>query len=190
MNKQSFIFVTKNKEKISDITDMIGNKFDVTFNKEIELIEIQSLSVEEVVAFKAKQAYELLSKPVAVSDSGLEITGLNNFPGALVKFANETLGQEKIIKLLENEKNRRAFFVAAIAYCDGPNKVEVFIQRDEGEIAMEPIGIGWHFDRIFIPKGEKHTWAEIGRKVKNKDSAFRRALEQLIIYLEKKEIDR
>ncbi|NHJ40278.1 MAG: hypothetical protein FK731_09625, partial [Asgard group archaeon] len=67
MSKQSLVFVTKNKEKISDITNMIGNKFDVTFNTEIELIEIQSISVEEVVAFKAKQAYELLKKPVAVS---------------------------------------------------------------------------------------------------------------------------
>lgn len=186
MSKQSLVFVTKNKEKISDITNMIGNKFDVTFNTEIELIEIQSISVEEVVAFKAKQAYELLKKPVAVSDSGLEITSLNKFPGALVKFANEILGQEKIIKLLEDEKNRQAFFVAAIAYCDNLEDVRIFTQRDEGKIALQPKGQGWHFDRIFIPTGEKHTWAEIGRKLKNKDSAFRRALEQLIIYLEKK----
>ncbi|NHK30017.1 MAG: non-canonical purine NTP pyrophosphatase [Asgard group archaeon] len=186
MTKQSITFVTKNKEKISDITEMLGNKFNVSFTADIELIEIQSLSVEEVVAFKAKQAFDILAQPVAVSDSGLEITSLNNFPGALVKFVNETLGQEKIVKLLENEKNREAYFVAAIAYCDSPNMVKVFVQRDEGKIALEPRGDGWHFDRIFIPKNEKQTWAEIGRKIKNKDSAFRRAMEQLIIYLEKK----
>jgi XTP/dITP diphosphohydrolase len=186
VTKQSITFVTKNKEKISDITEILGNKFNISFTADIELIEIQSLSVEKVVAFKAKQAFEALEQPVAVSDSGLEITSLNNFPGALVKFVNEKLGQEKIVKLLEDEKNREAFFVAAIAYCDSPNNVDVFVQRDEGTIALEPRGNGWHFDRIFIPKGEKQTWAEIGRKTKNKGWAFSRALKDLIIFLEER----
>jgi XTP/dITP diphosphohydrolase len=103
-----------------------------------------------------------------------------------VKFVNETIGQEKIVKLLENEKNREAYFVAAIAYCDSPNEVKVFVQKDEGTIALEPKGDGWHFDRIFIPKGEKQTWAEIGRKAKNIGWAFGRAIKELAVFLEEK----
>jgi inosine/xanthosine triphosphate pyrophosphatase family protein len=57
VTKQSITFVTKNKEKISDITKILGNKFNISFTADIELIEIQSLSVEKVVAFKAKQAF-------------------------------------------------------------------------------------------------------------------------------------
>ncbi|NHJ46770.1 MAG: non-canonical purine NTP pyrophosphatase [Asgard group archaeon] len=185
INNQPITFVTKNKEKIADIKYMIGRFHDVEFTSDIDLIEIQSLSVEEVVAFKAKQAFDLLNKPVAVSDSGLEITSLNKFPGALVKFANEALGQEKIVKLLEDEINRQAFFVAAIAFYDGKNNVHVFVERDEGTIAFEPRGEGWHFDRIFILKGTTQTWAEIGRKDKNTHSAFRRALKKLEQFLEK-----
>ena len=175
-SKKTITFVTNNKEKISDIKNMFSKDFDVKFLTDLDLIEIQSLSVEEVASFKAKQAFMRIKSPVVVSDSGLEIAVLKNFPGALVKFTNETIGQKGLVKLLENESDRTAFFVAAIAYCSENDKVNVFVAKDEGQIALEPRGEGWYFDKIFIPKGENRTWAEIGRKDKNTHSAFRRAL--------------
>ncbi len=180
--EKSLTFVTNNKEKISDIKEMLGNKIDLHFTSDLDLIEIQSLLVEKVVAFKAKQAYELLGSPVAVSDSGLEIKVLKGFPGALVKYVNETIGQEGIVKLLEDKNSREAAFVAAIGYFDNKG-LKVFIEKDIGTISNIPKGKGWHFDRIFIPKGDTRTWAEIGRNEKNKNSAFRRALEQLNNFL-------
>ncbi|MHA1212462.1 MAG: non-canonical purine NTP pyrophosphatase [Candidatus Heimdallarchaeota archaeon] len=185
--RKTITFATNNKEKIADIEAMIGENFNLVFTSNLELIEVQTLSVEEVVAFKAKQAFELLQTPVAVSDSGLEIRALKNFPGALVKFANESLGQERIVKLLAEEDDRTAFFVAAIGFCDKDSNVKVFVERDEGTIASEPRGEGWHFDKIFIPKGDTRTWSEFGRERKNKHSAFKRALEKMAHYLEKKE---
>lgn len=176
-------FVTNNREKITDIKKMLGDFFELKFITDLELIEIQDLSVEEVALFKAKQAFELVKQPVAVSDSGLEITSLKNFPGALVKFVNTTIGQEGLVKLLEGSKNREAFFVAAIAYYDKDIGPKVFVERDEGSIALHPRGKGWHFDRIFIPKDDSKTWAELGRKAKNKNSAFKRALEKLSLFL-------
>lgn len=182
----SITFVTNNQEKIADIRLMLGGTVNLTFVSAIELLEIQSLSVEEVVISKAKQAYEKLGRPVAVSDSGLEITCLKKFPGALVKFANETIGQEGLVKLLEGKANRQAYFVAAIAYCYTKEDVVTFVERDEGLIAEKPRGEGWHFDKIFIPKGNTLTWAEIGRKNKNIHSAFRRALTNMSEYVRKK----
>ena len=181
----SLTFVTNNEEKIADIKLMLEKNVNLKFISDIELFEIQSLSVEEVVASKAVQAYEKLVAPVAVSDSGLEIKSLKNFPGALVKFANETIGQEGLVKLLEGVKDRQAQFVAAIAYCSSKENVKIFVERDEGTIAEKPRGIGWHFDKIFIPKGENRTWAEIGRENKNIHSAFRRALTRLADSLKK-----
>ncbi len=187
MSKElSITFVTNNKEKITDIRLMLGNTVTLNFVSDIELLEIQSLSVEEVVISKAKQAYEILGEPVAVSDSGLEITCLKNFPGALVKFTNEAIGQDGLLKLLEGKVNRQAYFVAAIAYCYSKDDVVSFVERDEGTIAEKQRGIGWHFDKIFIPKGETLTWAEIGRKNKNIHSAFRRALTGMSEYVRKK----
>ncbi|MHA1555747.1 MAG: non-canonical purine NTP pyrophosphatase [Candidatus Heimdallarchaeota archaeon] len=187
MSKESSItFVTNNQEKIADIRLMLGETINLNFVSAIELLEIQSLSVEAVVISKAKQAYEKLGKPVAVSDSGLEITSLNKFPGALVKFANETIGQDGLVKLLEGKTNRKAYFVAAIAYCSSQEDVVVFVEKDEGTIAEKPRGEGWHFDRIFIPEGETQTWAEIGRKNKNTHSAFRRALTNMSEYVKKR----
>ena len=184
--KKQITFVTANKEKISDIKLMLGNDFDINFKSDLDLFEKQTLSVEEVVEFKAKQAYQKMKTPIAVSDSGLEITALKKFPGALVKFTNETIGQEGIVKLLENQTNKQAFFIAAIGYCDEESGVKVFVEKDEGTIAPEPRGEGWHFDKIFILKGEDKTWAEMGRDAKNLHSAFRRALRQLGDYLKEK----
>ncbi|NHJ04351.1 MAG: non-canonical purine NTP pyrophosphatase [Candidatus Heimdallarchaeota archaeon] len=183
INKKRITFVTNNEEKISDIKSILGKEFELNFITDRDLIEIQSLSVEEVVKFKAKQAFEKLQSPVAVSDSGLEIVALKNFPGALVKYTNETIGQRGLVKLLENTNNRTASFIAAIAFCKSSDKVKVFIERSEGKIALEPKGEGWHFDKIFIPKGETKTWAEMGRKRKNENSAFKRALKQMSLWL-------
>ncbi|MBD3189968.1 MAG: non-canonical purine NTP pyrophosphatase [Candidatus Heimdallarchaeota archaeon] len=185
--KKTLSFVTNNEEKMKDIQQMAKEKIQIAFISDIELFEIQSLSVEEVASSKAKQAFEKLQKPVAVSDSGLEIPVLDNFPGALVKYVNETIGQKGIIKLLNGKKDRRAFFVAVIAYCDDFLEPKIFSERDEGTIADQPRGVGWHFDRIFIPKGSSNTWAEIGREKKNENSAFRRALEKMINRLTKEE---
>jgi len=181
----SITFVTNNKEKIADIKLMLEKTIELKFISDIELFEIQSLSVEEVVASKALQAFEKLGAPVAVSDSGLEIKCLKNFPGALVKFTNETIGQDGLVKLLEGVSDRRAQFVAAIAYCTSKDNIQIFVERDEGTIAEKPRGIGWHFDKIFIPKGENRTWAEIGRENKNIHSAFRRALTKMADFLKK-----
>ncbi|MFW9922777.1 MAG: non-canonical purine NTP pyrophosphatase [Candidatus Thorarchaeota archaeon] len=186
-NKKTLNFVTDNQEKKSDIKSMLEHTYNIQFISNLNLIEKQSLSVEEVVNFKVNQAFEKIHSPVAVSDSGLEIVALKNFPGALVKYTNETIGQEGIIKLLENVENRTAFFVAAIGYCD-ENGIQVFVEKDEGTIAFEPRGIGWHFDRIFIPKGNTKTWAEIGRMDKNIHSAFKRALEKMSNWLKNKEM--
>ena len=184
MKKNTLTFVTKNKEKIADIKTMLGKSFQLEFDTTLELLEIQTLSVEEVVAFKAIQAYKQLKRPVVVSDSGLEIVALRNFPGALVKFVNETIGQKGLVKLLEGEEDRRAFFVAAIAFCAEECSPHIFVEKDEGTIAEKPRGEGWYFDRIFIPKGEKRTWAEMGREKKNTRSAFRRALDRLAAFLQ------
>ncbi|HUT81665.1 MAG TPA: non-canonical purine NTP pyrophosphatase [Candidatus Bathyarchaeia archaeon] len=185
LEMKTITFVTANQEKISDIKSKLGKKFNLKFKSDIELLEIQTLSVEEVVTFKVKQAFEIIKEPVVVTDSGLEIVALKNFPGALVKFANEYLGQEGIVKLLEGKENRKAFFITAMAYCDNPDNVQLFIARDEGTIAIEPRGEGWHFDRIFVPIGESKTWAELGRSRKNETWAFGRVLDQLSNYLEK-----
>ena len=182
----SITFVTNNKEKIADIKLMLEKTVELKFISDIELFEIQSLSVEEVVTSKALQAFEKLGVPVAVSDSGLEISSLKNFPGALVKFANETIGQEGLVKLLKGATDRRAQFVAAIAYCSSKEDIQVFVERDDGTIAEKPRGTGWHFDKIFIPKGENRTWAEIGRENKNIHSAFRRALTKMAASIKKK----
>jgi inosine/xanthosine triphosphate pyrophosphatase family protein len=56
--KKRITFVTKNQEKMDDIRSILGKKFSISFVTDLDLIEIQSLDVQEVVAFKTKQAFQ------------------------------------------------------------------------------------------------------------------------------------
>ena len=45
-------------------------------HKKIDLDEIQSMSLEEIVEHKVKQAYDVVKGPVLVEDVALEFEGL------------------------------------------------------------------------------------------------------------------
>ncbi|HPA30513.1 MAG TPA: non-canonical purine NTP pyrophosphatase, partial [Bacteroidia bacterium] len=50
-------------------------------NQKLNLEEIQSLNVSEIVEHKVKQAYNLIGSPVLVEDVSLEFEELNGLPG-------------------------------------------------------------------------------------------------------------
>ena len=78
-------FLTGNKNKVEEAQKILGNKFKV-INKKIDLPEIQSTEVEEVIKEKVQTAYDQLKEPVFAEDTGVYIDNMNGFPGALIKF--------------------------------------------------------------------------------------------------------
>lgn len=46
------------------------------------------------------------------------IDALNGFPAAYTHYAQDTLGEKGVLKLLKGEENRKARFVQALAYCE------------------------------------------------------------------------
>ena len=108
----------------------------------------------------AKEASDKLKKSVLKNDTGLFIEALNGFPGPYTHYVDEKLGEEKILKLLENEKNRNACFIEAYAYCEYNKDTIVFTSVTKGKIALEKSGqYGWSWDFIFIPDGYNKTLA-------------------------------
>jgi Ham1 family protein len=108
----------------------------------------------------AKEASDKLKKSVLKNDTGLFIEALNGFPGPYTHYVDEKLGEEKILKLLENEKNRNACFIEAYAYCEYNKDPIVFTSVTKGKIALEKSGqYGWSWDFIFIPDGYNKTLA-------------------------------
>ena len=145
-----------------DLANKIFNDYDVEIIQEdIETPEIQSLDCEEVAKYSVSYACDLLNKPVIKNDSGLVIPALNNFPGALAKYAEETIGADGYVKLLEG-KDKKCYWIEVLAYKEPGKEAVCFTALTYGKIADKVHeGRGYSFDKIFIPDNEQRTFSEM-----------------------------
>lgn len=135
---KEIIFATGNTGKFHTLSAHLkkyGLAIDVV-QKPLELIEPQANTVEEVVRVKAQQAYEQLRRPVLVDDSSFHIEALGGFPGPYIKYMMDTVGEEGIVRFMQSEENRRAYFMSALVFVDKNGEFHEFSSRDvQGEIA-------------------------------------------------------
>lgn len=143
MFKKEIIFVTGNKYKFRVAQkSLVGGGFKPV-QKKLETPEIQSDSVEEVSAFSAKWAADILKKSVAVSDGGCYIEALNGFPGPFIKYINKWLSAGDLLNLMKGKKNRRVFWRDCLAYCEPGKKPKTFIcDFESGIIAKKNVAMG------------------------------------------------
>lgn len=94
------------------------NSVKIIQKHDLDIIEPQLNTVEEIALYKAKCAYEKLKKPVIVQDSGLVIKELNDFPGPYTKYASQTIGCSGILKLLEGKSDRSCGFEGCLVFID------------------------------------------------------------------------
>lgn len=149
----------------------------------LNLAELQSLDLKEIVQAKARAAFEIIKTPVLVEDVSLVFTALKKLPGPLIKWFLETLGNEGLCRLVDGGNDRGAMASVAFAFCDG-GEVEIFPGSVEGKIADKPRGttnFGW--DPIFIPLGHEKTWAEMTGEEKHASSMRKIALAKLTDFL-------
>lgn len=156
------IYVTGNKGKI-ELAKMIYQDLDVNIIQEnMETPEIQSMDCVDVAKFSAEYAANLLGKPVMKNDSGLVIEALNGFPGALAKYAEDTIKAEGFIRLMQGVENRKCYWVEALAYCEPNHEPVCFVSLSYGTISKSVRGNrGYDYDKIFIPDGDSRTFAEM-----------------------------
>lgn len=176
---KDIIVVTSNKDKLAEINAILGTNHKVS---KIAVPEIQSLNLDEVIIAKAKAAYQIIKQPVLVEDISLEIKSLNGLPGPFVKFFLKTLGTEGTVALISDKKTDTKVTNATAIY-DGQN-LKIFKGSTRGTLSKKNKGInGFGFDKVFIPKGHKQTYAQMPTKLKNKISHRAKALERLKRYL-------
>lgn len=151
-------FITGNANKAAYFEKYAGVEVD---HHKLDLDEIQSLDLVEVVTHKAKQAYDILQKPVFVEDVSMEISSLGRLPGTFIKFFIHELGLEKICRLADISDDRSAIGRTAYGYCD-ENGVQVFEGWINGSIPEHPLGeSGFGWDPVFIPEGYKVSRAQL-----------------------------
>ena len=167
MQQSSELFFTSsNENKFQEAERILSNLgIKLNFFKTI-LEEIQSDDLYEIARHKAINAYVLVQKPVIIEDDGLFIKPLNGFPGSYSSYVYDTIGNEGIMKLLEDSEIRDAKFVSIIAYCDGDYDVKLFESSIPGKISSSIEKGGWGYDPIFIPDGESKTYANVYDKDK------------------------
>ena len=173
-------FITGNEHKVIEAE----NIFKV-HGIELEHIDLGYMepqgTLEEVAMFGAKYASRELNRPVIVEDAGLFIRALNDFPGTYSHYVQDTLGNQGILKLLNNVSDRYAEFRSVIGYCAPNSEPKTFLGKVEGEISVEERGnLGFAFDPIFYVPSLDKTFGELTTEEKNQFSHRKNSLKKFI----------
>lgn len=162
--KSTITFVTTNNGKFEEVKRWLA-QLDATLIIEqaaIDVPEYQSLDVQEVAFSKARDAYNLLKKPVLIDDGGLYLEKYNNFPGPLSKYVFQGIGFEGTWLLAQADP--RAYFLNCLVYASGPCALQLFEGISKGRL-IEPADFSGHknlpYSSIFIPTGSTKTLAEL-----------------------------
>jgi XTP/dITP diphosphohydrolase len=189
-NEKSIIyFITSNNHKFNEVSKIFQNE-NIKYNLkqlDIETIEIQANTIKDVALFKLNSVKEVIKDSFFVEDAGFFVDyPLNGFPGIYSSYVFKTIGNEGILKLIDNFENSKAHFSALIAlYFKPTNKIFIFEGEVKGSVSDKIRGdYGFGFDPIFIPHGSSNkTFGELSIEEKNHISHRGRALKQLIILL-------
>ncbi len=150
-------FITGNQDKADYLAKYLGHPVE---HIKLDLDEIQSLDLKEVVKHKVQQAYEHVQKPVLVEDVSLEFEALGGLPGPFIRFYVDVVPFDVICNMISGP-NRRATARCVFGYFDG-KEMQLFEGSMKGQIATEPRGEnGYGWDKIFIPGGYNITRAEM-----------------------------
>lgn len=175
-------FITGNQNKADYLAKYLERPVD---HIKVDLDEIQSLNLKEIVEHKVRQAYEKVKKPVIVEDVSLEFEALNGLPGPFVRFFIEQIPFETICSMVNN-KSRRAIARCVFGYYDGET-LKLFEGSLGGTIAETPAGeYGYGWDKIFIPDGYTVTRAQLDEEHDRKTYLQIKPFDDLKLFLESK----
>lgn len=177
MQLDDLVFVTSNVNKVREAEAVLGRALD---HRPLDLPELQSMDLAEVVRGKAAAAWREIGRPVLVEDTGLELAGLGGFPGPLVRWLLTSVGPEGIGRIAHCFDDQRA--TARCLLCATNGTVEILGEGVvEGSIAAHPRGrLGFGWDSVFMPDDPgQRTYGEMTDEEKNGISHRRRAFEAL-----------
>jgi len=178
---KDFVFITGNQHKADALAKWLGCPVN---HHKLDLDEIQSLSIRTVTEYKARQAYEIVNRPVLVEDVALTLTAAGRLPGTYVKWFLQEIGTEGICKFADTLDHRGAIASVCYGFYDG-KQMHFFENHVDGTAAPEPRGArGFGWDSVFIPKGSKKTYAELEDHELRQFSVRAHAVEKLREYLE------
>lgn len=179
------VVATGNPGKLKEMQlYLAGFDWELILKPENLEIEETGKTFEDNACLKASEVAVATQKWAIADDSGLEVDALNGSPGVYSarygKTDSERIG--RLLKELENQNNRQAQFVCAIAVSrpDGT----IFLQSKgicRGEILDQLSGYGgFGYDPIFYVPQKQLTFAQMTPELKRSVSHRGKALTTLI----------
>lgn len=163
INKKTVYYVTGNPSKFKLFAQFIPPHSTIELKQfAANLFEEQIEDQQEIALSKAKQAWNMLKKPLIVDEVGVYFHKYNNFPGAFTKFVYKGLGFEGIYKLMDDGDAMSIELIMVLAQEDSDFKV--FKTRVSG-IFKKPL-VSTHdthapFDMVFVPAGCDKSYLEL-----------------------------
>ncbi len=183
------VAATTNKGKIREFQEILSELGYEVVSMHDEGIDVEveetGSTFSENALIKARAVSLLCDYPVIADDSGLCVDAMDGAPGIYsARFAGEDATDYdrnvKLLETLEGEDNRKAQYVAAIAYI-APDGTEITTEgKIEGEILTEEHGTGgFGYDPLFWCTEIKKCFGEATPDEKNAVSHRGRALKKL-----------
>ena len=109
-------YVTSNSIKFQ-LAEIVCKARNITLvQSEVDIQEIQSEEGTMVALDKVKKSFELLNKPVVISDDSWIIPGLQGFPGPYMKYINQWFTIDDWLKLTQDLQDRRIILQQVVVY--------------------------------------------------------------------------
>lgn len=187
------VFASNNKNKIAEIQQLIGDKFEIVSLQDIgctEDIPETTETIEGNAILKAQYVYDKYGLSCFADDTGLEIDALQGEPGVYsARYAGEQKNADDnmalVLQKLEHQTNRSAQFKTVIALNFGS---EHFLFEGIVKGTITPVkrgNEGFGYDPIFQPEGFDVTFAEMSMQQKSTISHRGKAVEKLINFLKR-----
>jgi non-canonical purine NTP pyrophosphatase (RdgB/HAM1 family) len=172
-----YVLVTGNPGKVAEARRLAGPGLDAV---ELDLPEIQSLDLLEVLRHKGEEAWRRLGRPLVVEEAGLDLPALGGFPGPLVKWMLEAAGAEGLARTALALGDPRALARAALYYRDS-GRTLIAEGTAAGTLVLPARGgHGFGWDPVFVPEGSDRTFGELSDAEKDllghRGRAWRRLL--------------
>jgi XTP/dITP diphosphohydrolase len=170
LKRRVVFLVTSNIHKFEEVRRVLSEFSTATaVLKKVAAVEIQDDHIENIAKASARDAAKKCRLPIIVEDAGLFIQSLESFPGPYSSYVYRTIGNDGILKLMEEVLNRNACFKSAVAFfCPSMEEPLCFTGEVKGKIVEESRGKqGFGFDPIFAPFSSTKTFAEMTLKEKN-----------------------
>ena len=187
---REILIATGNRNKLVEILAALADLpivfRDMSDFEGVKLPAERGLTLRENAIAKARAGHDLIGLCTIADDSGFEVDYLEGAPGVFsARYAGEDVGYEAnnrlLLKRLVNvpRSQRMARFRCVMALVDdGAERTTEGVSL--GRVLNKPRGTGgFGYDPLFLPDGEKRTFAEMGRKEKTRISHRGRALTEM-----------